>query len=88
MNSKEVKVEFSEVRDQIIDHLSQIQNTNINEPVSLVDGFFYNNFTQTWTNKTVLGGNTVVSIMLVGNNTGQIYHFPLKKFFPNFPDID
>jgi hypothetical protein len=80
-NTKPLMIEFSEVRHKIIE---AIENTskdilNINESVTLLDGFVNSVYTTKLSNDPAFGGPFVPMVMLVGNVTGRIYFFSYKK---------
>lgn len=81
---------FNDLRDDIVESLNKRMNDGIitiprTEKYTLVDGFFFNYNIPTFKYGTLpLGGSSaVVSIALVGENSGQIYHFALKTILPN-----
>lgn len=74
---------FSDYKNDILNALQQKRQNgeiNIQENVTLVDGFFMQSFQDTLQG-IQLGGRTVPSIMLVGES-GQLYFFALKVILP------
>ncbi len=76
---------FSEHKDEILKALNEKMSKGeikIQEKVTIVEGFFMQSFQDTLQG-IQLGGRTVPSIMLVGEESGQIYFFALKAILPN-----
>lgn len=75
---------FAEYKEEILKALQgkmEKGEIKIYEKVTLVDGFFMQNF-QDILQGIQLGGRSVPSIMLVGES-GQIYFFAVKVILPN-----
>jgi hypothetical protein len=78
-NQDQTVLKFEDMRPRIIAALKDhSKNSGIKEEVSLVDGFVSQPFSLELSNSVILGGPMVPLIMLVGNESGQIYFFALK----------
>jgi hypothetical protein len=86
-NQQDKIIKFEDVKEDI---LKQLQEPNrkivINEPVSLVDGFVSQPFSTGLSNSVVIGDPTIPMIMLLGNNSGQVYFFALKAILKDYDD--
>lgn len=76
-------LKFEEYKQKIIDALKAKGNLGITEPVTLVDGFVNQPIQNELSGSFVLGGPAIPMIMLLGNNSGRIYHFALKAILPD-----
>lgn len=82
MTSKPIK--FEEYKQQILDSLnSRGASLGLNEPVTLVDGFFNFPLQKEMTGDLVIGGPTLPAVLLVGQNSGRLYFFALKVLLPD-----
>lgn len=78
-NTPQSTIKFDDIRPRIINALKEhSKNSGIAESVSLVDGFVSQPFSMQLSDSIIIGGPTVPLIMLVGNESGQIYFFALK----------
>ena len=79
-NNQELTIiKFEDIKDDIIAALeSRSEKMGIKESISLFDGFLSQPFKMELSDSFVIGGPTVPMIMLVGNESGQIYFFALK----------
>ena len=82
MENKSLK--FVDYKDKIIKALQDKHvSLGIQEPVTLVDGFFNQPVYKEFTGAFVIGGPTIPMIAVVGNNSGRIYFFALKALLPD-----
>jgi hypothetical protein len=83
MESTEKKViKFEDVKKDILDALNN-RRIKITEPVTLLEGFVNEPFAKELSSSFLIGGPTVPMIMLLGDESGQIYLFALKAILPN-----
>lgn len=81
---KENQKKFVDYKGEILKVLNEKLkdgSLGISEKVSLVDGFFMQSFQDT-PQGIQIGGKTVPSVMLVGENSGRVYFFALKVLLP------
>jgi hypothetical protein len=85
MEHKEHRIiKFQDIKNDIIAQLKiHGQKTGITEPVTLVDGFIRQPYNMELSSTFVIGGPTIPMIMLLGDETGQIYLFALKAILKN-----
>ncbi|MBX9831113.1 hypothetical protein K2X40_04090 [Candidatus Babeliales bacterium] len=77
-------IKFSDIKEEITKVLnSRSKKMGIKESVTLFDGFVRQPFNPELSSTYVIGGPTVPMIMLVGNETGQVYFFALKAVLDN-----
>lgn len=69
-------MKFEDVKEQILKKITNPKDFHINEPVSLIDGFFNQSLT-TDMNEVKIGGTAVPTIMLLGAS-GRIYFLAFK----------
>jgi len=77
---------FSEIKPIIVEALNTKLNDNklhITEKVTLIDGFTEPIIVNKTSKETIIGGNRITMIMLVGDESGQIYYFSLKTILPD-----
>ena len=81
---------FSEYKERILEQLGKLDESSlgINEPVSLFEGFFQSHYTEGFSGNTVLGGKYIPTIAVIGEETGRLYFFAIKKILPSFPEIE
>ena len=78
-------IKFSDYKQEIIDAINSRQSyLGINEPTTLIDGFFSQPLQNEFTSDLIIGGPTIPMIMILGNNSGRIYYFALKVLLPDF----
>lgn len=79
-----MSIKFDDLRQKIIDELN-IRKTKlqINEPVTLIDGFVNQPIQSELTGAFVVWWPTIPMIMLIGNESWKIYFFALKALLPN-----
>ena len=77
-NKQQNKIFFNEIKPKILAALQANPKVEIKESVSLVDGFVSQPISMELSNSVMLGGPMIPMIMLVGNESGQIYIFALK----------
>ena len=78
-------IKFSKIKSDIIKALNNKLNNktlHITEKVTLVDGFVDQAYLPKLTKKWVIGGSSIPMIILVGDESGQIYYFALKAILP------
>jgi hypothetical protein len=80
-NQKKI-VKFESVKEEILDALKR-RSIKITEPVTLLDGFINEPFGKELSDSFVIGGPTIPMIVLIGDDSGQIYFFALKAILPN-----
>jgi hypothetical protein len=78
-------IKFSKIKKDILKSLNKKLNEDklhITEKVTLVDGFVNQvhlpNLPKDW----IIGGSSIPMIILVGDESGQIYYFALKTILP------
>ena len=71
-----IHVEFKNVKKDILESIKE--RTNIHEAVHLMEGFVNYPLDSELTKKITIGGETVPMVMLLGQESGQIYLFALK----------
>lgn len=79
--SGQKKISFQELKNEIILEIkkrSQDKQFGISEPVTLIDGFVHQIFSNDISNNVTIGGPTIPMVMLLGDNSGRIYFFALK----------
>lgn len=76
-------LKFEKYKEKIIEALKTKGNLGITEPVTLVDGFVNQPIQNELSGSFVLGGPAIPMVMLLGNNSGRIYHFALKAILPD-----
>jgi hypothetical protein len=77
-------IKFEEIREKIVSELKhRSKKFRIEESVTLLDGFVNTPFGKELSDSFVIGGPTIPMIMLVGNDSGQIYFFALKAIIPD-----
>lgn len=83
-------VSFDEIRDKIADLFTdeRLEKANIHESVSLIDGFYVPDFRKEVNHDLIIGGPYIPLVMLVGDESGQIYFFALYALFPELRDMD
>lgn len=82
-NNNTKLIKFNEYKDQIIAAIERNSNLlQINEPVTLVDGFVNQPVSSELSGSFIIGGPTIPLVMLVGNTTGRVYYFALKALLP------
>ena len=75
---------FTEIRPRIIAALQTRQvYLAINEPITLIDGFFQQPIQNEISGNMIIGGPAIPMIMVVGNNSGRLYYFALKHLLPD-----
>lgn len=72
---------FPVLKSEIIKVLKE-NPTNIKEPVYLLDGFIMAKFKPVLNGKYQVGGPTVPMVMLIGQESGTVYHFSLRALLP------
>lgn len=78
-------VPFHQVKDLILEKTKEFRKLNMvlydeEEDWTLFDGFINPNYYPQLPGKTILGGPTIPMIMFVGDLTGRIHLFALKRF--------
>jgi len=58
-------------------------NWHIIEKVTIIDGFVNQPLSMELSGSFVIGGPAIPMILLVGDDSGQIYYFALKAILPN-----
>ena len=84
-NTQPKIIKFSEIKQEIIEVLNNKLNNqklHITEKVTLVDGFVNQPLSTELSGSFVIGGPSVPMIILVGDESGQIYYFALKAILP------
>jgi len=81
--NKPDKINFDEIKPQLLQALRTKSKLVDNESVSLVDGFVSNPISMELSRSITLGGPMMPLVMLVGNESGQVYFFALKALIPN-----
>lgn len=69
--------DFERLRQEILEGLEAL-TIDIPEELTLIDGFFRQQYSQDLETYFLYGGSVVPTIMLVGNETGRVYFFALK----------
>ena len=80
MNKKVLK--FSSIKDDLIKTLRN-RELNIEEEVTLINGFFNCPVQTEMTDTFIIGGSTVPMIAVYGNESGRVYWFALKVVLPD-----
>lgn len=81
-DQKKKIIKFEEIRKEIVSALEE-RKISINESVTLLDGFVNEPFGKELSDSIVLGGPTIPMVMLIGNESGQVYFFALKAILKN-----
>ena len=77
-------IKFSEYKQKIIEALNnRSTQININEPITLIDGFINQPLQSELTGGLIVGGPAIPMVAVVGNNSGRIYYFALKALLPD-----
>ncbi len=85
-NNQPKVIKFSEIKDRLVQALNlklSRQVLHVNEKVTIVDGFVNQPLSMELSGSFVIGGPSVPLVMLVGNDSGQIYYFALKAILPD-----
>lgn len=84
INSEQKVIKFEEIKDQILFELDKrAGKIKIPEPVTLLEGFVNEPFGKELSKSFIIGGPTIPMIMLIGNDSGQVYFFALKAILQN-----
>jgi hypothetical protein len=78
-------IKFSKIKKDIIKSLNKKLNEkklHINEKITLLDGFVNQVHLPNLQKEWIIGGNSIPMIILVGDESGQIYYFALKAILP------
>lgn len=77
---------FSDYREKIVKELEKRSGKlGINEPITLLDGFFSQQVQFELSNNIIIGGSpTIPMIAVVGINSGRVYYFAIKALLPDF----
>jgi hypothetical protein len=77
------KIAFADIKQDILEALKKLpEDAGITEGVDLVDGFINNPLNKDLTDSIMIGGPTVPMILLVGQKSGRVYLFALKRLLP------
>ena len=76
------RINFEELRPLILESLKS-KPLELKEDVKLVDGFLIGKLDSEITGKVYLSGPTLPMVMLLGDDTKQIYFYPLKSVLPD-----
>lgn len=72
-------IKFSDIRQELINELkARATDINIDESLTLVEGFVNQPITMELSASFFIGGPTIPMIMVLGNKSGRIYLFALK----------
>ena len=78
------QIKFDEKKEDIMNAINNRGNAlGISEPVTLIDGFGSLPVNKEVGGGTILGGPSIPTVMLIGNNSGRIYHLALKVLLPD-----
>ncbi len=75
-------IQFDEVKDRIKEAL-QKKSLKTGESLTLLDGFVSEFVRKELSSSILVGGPIVPMVMLIGNETGQVYLFALKALLPD-----
>lgn len=79
-------IKFEDIKPKLLKAFEKRgASLDINEGVTLVNGFISQPIMKEVKGAFVIGGPTIPMIAVVGNNSGRIYFFALKALLP---DID
>lgn len=76
-NNTQRTLKFDDIKQEILSTLERKGKT-FGESVSLVDGFVSGPFSTELSDSVILGGPTIPMVMLIGNDSGQLYFFALR----------
>jgi len=77
-------IKFSEHKEAILKALNEkVGSHGIQEPTSLVTGFFNQPVYGVVSESVIIGGPTIPMGAVVGNNSGRVYFFALTALLPN-----
>jgi hypothetical protein len=85
-NNQPKIIKFIEIKGDLIKELNlklTQKKIQINEKVTIIDGFVNQPLSMELSGSFIIGGPAVPMIMLIGNDSGQIYYFALKALLPN-----
>jgi len=85
-NNQPRVLKFSDIKAELITALNKkIASKKIRfvEKVTIVDGFVNQPMSLELSGAFVIGGPTIPMVMLVGDDSGQIYYFALKAILPD-----
>lgn len=74
-------IKFETVKEKIIDAIKdekRFKKLNLNESVTLIEGFVSQPYSMKLSNSIEIGGPTIPMVLLLGNDTGRIYFFAYK----------
>jgi len=77
-----MEIEFKKYKNKILKALKK-RDLNIDEPCSLIEGFFNPLIHDELSFGLVICGPSVIMIYLVGNKSGRLYPFALKALLPH-----
>jgi hypothetical protein len=75
-DKKQDRIKFEDIKEKILMELDKrFKDMEINEPVTLVDGFVNQPVYMELSDSFVIGEPTIPMVMLLGNQSGRIYFF-------------
>lgn len=82
-------LKFEDVKEKIIKVLeSRGDKIGINEPLNLMEGFFFDQYTNNIEENMKVEGQCMPSVCLVGIETGRLYYFSLGSIIGEVFDIN
>ena len=81
------EIKFEDIKDRLLEELKKrIERFNFGETVTLRNGIINQPFRDMACNDLVIGGTTIPTIVLTGDETGRIYLVSLGAILPDlFP---
>lgn len=80
-NQKKI-IRFDDIKEEIVNALKR-RSLKITESMTLIDGFVSEPFGKELSDSFIIGGPTIPMVMLVGEESGQVYFFALKAILPS-----
>ena len=72
-------IKFASIKEEIEGKSEELaKKAEINEPITLIDGFAKQPFSKTLSTSFIVGGPVIPMVMFLGKKSGRIYFFALK----------